>query len=60
MPLGEGQENDFSRRKLALSSHFLPCDKLKLQIQRGLKIVNLGGGLTLRYHFLPLVKMTND
>jgi hypothetical protein len=60
MILGRGQGNEFSRRQLPLNSHFLPSDKLKIQIQRGLKIVNLRVRLTLRYHFLPLVKMKND
>jgi hypothetical protein len=60
MSLGRGQENDFSRRQLALNSHFVPSDKLKIQIQRGSKNVNLRVRLTLPYHFLPLVKMKND
>jgi hypothetical protein len=60
MPIGRGEENDVSRRQLALNRHFLLSDKLKIQIQRGLKIVNLRVRLTLRYHFLPLVKITND
>jgi hypothetical protein len=42
MPIDLSQENDFSWRQLALNSHLLPCDKLKIQIQRGLKFVNLG------------------
>jgi hypothetical protein len=41
LPLGRGEENDFSRRQQALNSHFLPSDKLKKQIQRGRKNVNL-------------------
>jgi hypothetical protein len=60
MPLGRGQKNDFSRRQLALNIHFFPSDKLKIQTQRGRKIVNERFRLTLRYHFLPLVKMNND
>jgi hypothetical protein len=57
MPLGRGQENDFSRRHLALNSNFLPTDKIKIKIQRGRTIVHLMVGLNLRYHFLPLLKM---
>jgi hypothetical protein len=59
MALASGQGNNFSRRQLALKSYFLSSDKLKLQIQRGRKIGNLMVRLTLRYNFLPLVKMEN-
>jgi hypothetical protein len=41
MPLGRVQKNYLSRRQLALNSHFLSSDKLKIQIQRGRKIVIL-------------------
>jgi hypothetical protein len=60
MSLGQGQENDFSGRKMAPSKHFWPSFQLKIQIQRGFKIVNLGVRITLRSHFLCLVKMKND
>jgi hypothetical protein len=58
--LGRGRENDFSRRLLALKIHFLPSDKLKLQIRRYHKSVNLRFLLSLQYHFLPLVKKNNE
>jgi hypothetical protein len=51
---------NFSRRQLAPNSNFLPCDKLKIQIQRGLIFINLGFPLTIRYDFLSLVKVKND
>jgi hypothetical protein len=57
MPLGRVQEKDFSTRQMALKSHFLSFARLKLQIQRGRKIVNLRVLLPLRYNILPLVKM---
>jgi hypothetical protein len=60
MPLDRGEENDFPRKQLALNRHFLPSDKLKVQIKRGRKIVHLRDRHTLRYHFLPLVNMKND
>jgi hypothetical protein len=56
MPLGRGQENDFSKRQMALKSLFLSFAKLKLQNQRGRKIVNLRVLLPLRYNIVPLVK----
>jgi hypothetical protein len=57
MPLGRGQGNDFSTRQMALKCHFLSFAKLKLQIQRGRKIVNLRVLLPLRYNIVPLVKI---
>jgi hypothetical protein len=60
MPLGGCQGNDFSKGEMALNSHFSPSDMVKIQIIRGSKIVNLRVRLTLGYHFLPSVNMTND
>jgi hypothetical protein len=42
---------------MALKCHFMSSEKLKLQIQRGWKTVNLRLRLTFRYNLLPLVKM---
>jgi hypothetical protein len=57
MPFGRRQENDFSTRQMALKSHFLSFARLKLQIQRGRKIVTLMVLLPLLYNILPPVKM---
>jgi hypothetical protein len=56
MALGRGRENDFSRWRLAVKRHFFTSDKLKLQILRCRKSVNLGFFLSLRYLFLTLLK----
>jgi hypothetical protein len=42
---------------MALKSGFLSFAKLKLQNQRGRKTLNLRVRLTIRYNFLPFVKM---
>jgi hypothetical protein len=42
---------------MALKSHFLFFAKLKLQIQRGRKIVYLRVLLPLRYNIVPVVNM---
>jgi hypothetical protein len=41
MPLGRGQENDFSTRQKARKNLFLSFAKLKLQNKRGRNIVYL-------------------
>jgi hypothetical protein len=60
MPLGRSGENDFSRRQLALNSHFYLSYNLNIRIQRGLKSSNLRLRISVRYHFLPLVKIKNN
>jgi hypothetical protein len=57
MPLGRGQENDFSTRQMSLKNLFLSFAKLKIQIQRGRKIVYLRVLLPLRYNIVPVVNM---
>jgi hypothetical protein len=50
----------FLKETTGSEQSFLPSHKLKIQTQRGLIIDNLRVRLTLRYNFLPLVKMTNN
>jgi hypothetical protein len=60
MPLGRDKEIDSAKRQMTLKSHFLSFSKLKLQIQRGRKIVNLRVRLAFRYNFTPTRRMFDD